>query len=216
MAASALFDEADGRGRAAAGGKHRVEDNQFTFLRVGGKLAVVFHGVQRHGIAVEADVTDAAGRNQVRNAVHHAQTSAQNRHDAQLLAREYLRLHLADGRFNLDFLSGQVASDFVDHQRGDFFQQFAEFLGSRFLLAHDGQLMLNQRMVENVYLTHGDASFIFSEGTRVAYSAIIAFSKSFCKYFCRFRKNLIHMRGKSHFYPIRYAIFHDDHAFLCC
>lgn len=59
VTASALFDEADGCGRAAAGGKHRVEDNQFTFLRVGGKLAVVFHRIQRHGIAVEANVTDA-------------------------------------------------------------------------------------------------------------------------------------------------------------
>ena len=73
---------------------------------------------------------------------------------ANFLAGKHFALGGADGGFHFHFFSGQVAGHFIDHQHADFFQQLAEILGAGIFVAHQTNLMLNQRMIKNVYLTH--------------------------------------------------------------
>ena len=107
-------------------------------------------------------MADPRRGNQLGHAVHHAQTGAQNGHNAHLLAAEVPGLGLAKGSFDLHFLGRQVTGDLVHHQHADFFQQFPEFLGAGVNIAHQAQLVLNQRMIEDVYLPHGKASFVLA------------------------------------------------------
>ena len=155
MAAAALLDQGDGVRGAAAGGQHGIQQDQLALLSVRGKLAVVFHGLQGLGVAIQADMADAAGRNHVHDAIHHAQAGAQNRYDAQLLAGQHLLGGLAQRSLDLHVNSGQITGHFIDHQHGDLLQQLAELLGAGGGLTHDGQLVLNQGMIENMNLAHG-------------------------------------------------------------
>ena len=56
--------------------------------------------------------------------------------------------------FDLDFLQRQVARDFISHQHRDFGNQLAKFLGGRPLVAHQGNLVLDQWMVKDKYIIH--------------------------------------------------------------
>ena len=103
-------------------------------------------------------MADLRGGNKAHNAVHHTQTGAQNRHDGQLLACDHLSLRAADRGFDFNRFERQIAGDFVSHQHGDFVQQLAKLLGAGLLIAHQGELMLNQRMIHNMNNRHASSS----------------------------------------------------------
>ena len=152
--ASALLEERDGGGGAAAGSQHGIQHQKLAVLAVVRQFAVVFHRVEGFRIAVQADVAHLGRRDQVQHAVHHAQTGPQDRNDTDLLAAQNAGLRGADGRFHFGFLGGEIAGHFVDHQHADFLQQLAELLCAGFFVPHQAQLVLDQGMVEYVYLTH--------------------------------------------------------------
>lgn len=66
-------------------------------------------------------------------------------------------MHGLQRRFDFDIGQFQIARGLIADQQGDFSQQLAEILGGGVLHAHDGQLMLNQRMIDqgNIRRDHG-------------------------------------------------------------
>ena len=105
-------------------------------------------------VAVHADVSHLGDRNQVLQTVHHAQSRAEDGHDGELASGHHLCLHLGNGCLDGDFLQRQIAEDLIAHQHGDFVEQLPEVLGAGLAVAHDGQLMGNQRVVDNVQVAH--------------------------------------------------------------
>lgn len=145
-----LLEQRERGRRAAARGEHRVDDDERALGDVARQLAVVLDRLQRLRVAVHADVADAGRRDHVDDAVEHAEAGAQDRHDADFLAGEHLLLALANRRLDLDFLEREVARDLISHEHRDFLEQLAEVLRARLLHAHDRELMLDQRMVDDV------------------------------------------------------------------
>ena len=158
MGAAPLLDQGDGVAGGTAGGQHGIQHQQLAILAVGRQLAVVLHGLMGLRVAVQADVTHAGCGNQLGHGFHHAQASAQDRHDTQLLAGQLTGRALADGGLDLYLLGGQVAGHLVHHQHGDLVEQLAELLGAGILAAHDGQLVLDQGMVKDHNFSHECAS----------------------------------------------------------
>ena len=72
-----------------------------------------------------------------------------------------------------DFLGGKLARDFEYHQHGDFFQQFPEFLGPGVLIAHNGQLVLDERMIENMNFTQGVSPFSTRQMVRAPHPTLV-------------------------------------------
>ena len=95
-------------------------------------------------------MADAGRRDQVQHAAHHAETGTQDRHEADLVVGKHLRAAGRDGRLDFDFLQREIAGDLIRHQHGDLFEQLAEILVGRFFHPHPGQLVLDQRMIDDV------------------------------------------------------------------
>ena len=112
-------------------------------------------------VAVETDVAHFGNGNQALQPFHHTQAGPENRDNGQFAAADGLGHGLANRGFNLDIGEREVTQDLITHQESDFFEQFAEILGTGFLHSHDGQLVLNHRMVDNVQLAHGGVVFVF-------------------------------------------------------
>ena len=91
------------------------------------------------------------GGDQVQDAVHHAQTGAEDGDDRQLLTGQLLKGADGDGRLNLHVLQGQVAGSLVTLQGGNFRDDLTELLDAGALITQNAQLMLEQRMVQNMY-----------------------------------------------------------------
>ena len=66
----------------------------------------------------------------------------------------------SDGGLDLDLLKREVARGLVAHQHGDLGDELAELLDAGVLVAQDGQLVLDQRVVEYAYFAHISISFI--------------------------------------------------------
>ena len=105
-------------------------------------------------------MTDFAGRDHRDHAVNHAETGTENGDNGELLARKALHRCLGNGRFDLDLFERKIAGRLIAHQHGDLADEFAEFLHARVLVAEDRQLVLDQRVVEYVQLTHFSYSFV--------------------------------------------------------
>ena len=149
----ALFlEQRERRRRAAARREHRIDDDEHALGDIARQLAVILDGLERLRIAVEADVADARRRDHVDDAAEHAEARAQDRHDADLLAREHLALALRDRRLDLDVLEREIARDLVRHEHGDLLEELAEILRARRLLAHERELVLDERVVDEMYV----------------------------------------------------------------
>ena len=74
---------------------------------------------------------------------------AQDRGEDQLLAGDLLRLHMRERRVDLHRLERQVARRLVADQRRRLAQELAEAARRGFLVAHDGELVLHQRVADD-------------------------------------------------------------------
>ncbi len=127
---------------------------------------------------------------QAQNAVYHAQTGPQDRDDADGLSGQHLRLGRADRGLDFHFFRLEIPGHFIHHQHGDFIQQLAEILAAGFLVAHDAQFVLNQRMIKYDDLAHVFLPFTQDKivlllprsGRMPRYiHSIITFFQAFCK-----------------------------------
>ena len=58
-----------------------------------------------------------------------------------------------------EMTSEEITGDLVAHEHGDLLQKLTEILGAGIYVSQNGQLMLNERMVNNVKLCHVSKSF---------------------------------------------------------
>ena len=91
------------------------------------------------------------GGNEGENAVHHAQSGPQDGDNGQLFARQGLEFAGGHGGLDGDLLGGQVPGRLVAHEGGDLGDDLPELLYAGALIPEDGQFMLDQRVIKNVY-----------------------------------------------------------------
>ena len=146
----ALFEARHSGGGGVAGGQHGVDHHDVALLHVFGHLEVVLHGLQRFGVAVQPDVAHTRARHHGQHAIQNAVARPQDAHKHQLLAVNHGRHHGLQRGLNLHLLRGHAARDLVGHQAGKLIEQTPEAAGAGVLLAHEGELVLHQGVVNEV------------------------------------------------------------------
>ncbi len=132
-----------------AGRQHRIDQDENAALGLR-QLHVIFDRPLGLVVAVETDMAHARRRQQFHQAVRHAEAGAQDRHHGDLLALDDRRIHLGERRLDLLRRHRQVAGELIAHQQRDLLQQLPEQGGRRRLVAHHGELVLDQRMIEHI------------------------------------------------------------------
>ena len=64
-------------------------------------------------------------------------------------------MSLFQGRFDFNIFQRQIPGEFIAHEKGDFLQKTAELAGTGAFGTHNGELVLNQRMIDNMNLHNG-------------------------------------------------------------
>ena len=119
------------------------------------------------GVTVQADMTDLGGGDHIHHGIHHAQTCTQNGDDCQLLTCQHPALGGGHRGLHLHLHGGQIPGGFVAHQARDFTNQLTELLDAGILVAQNCQLMLDQGMLQFVYIRHRYTPFsLFSRAAR--------------------------------------------------
>ena len=148
--ASALLQHRQCVAGTSSCGEHRVCHDHEALVYVLGKLAVINHRDVGLLVTVKSYVSDFRHGNECLESVHHAYAGAENRDNGELAAGNLLGRHPADRGLYLNVVKWKIAGDLISHQKGNLFKQFAEILGTGFLLPHDSQLVLDKRMVNYV------------------------------------------------------------------
>ena len=154
MLYAAALEAVDGSDSGTAGSQHRVEQQYVAILDVVRQLAVIFDRLQGFRVAVQTDVADLGCRNHLQNALNHAQTCTQDRHERNLLAGNNLYARLSDRSLDGDLLERQIAGSLVAHQHCNLSSSLAELLNAGGLVAHQRQLVLDKRVVHFMYGCH--------------------------------------------------------------
>ena len=155
---AAALEAINGSDCRAAGCQHRVEQQYVTILDVVRQLAVIFDRLHRVRIAVHAHVTDLGSRDHFEHAFYHAKTGAQDGNQRDLLAGNHMHTCICQRGFDGDFLERQVAGCLIAHQHGDFAGRFAELLYASGFIAHQAELMLDQRVIHFMNGSHNRLS----------------------------------------------------------
>ena len=145
---TALFNHVYGVDGAAAGRQHRVHHNDLPLADIAGQLAEVLDGLGGLLVAVQADMAHLGGGNQRQHPVHHAKAGTQDGDDGQLASGQHFGFTAADGGFHRYLLQRQIAGRLVTHQGRYLGGQLPKVLAAGLLFAHQGDLMLDQRMVQ--------------------------------------------------------------------
>ncbi len=140
------LERGDGARRAAAGGEHRIEEEEITLGGVTRDLEVVVHRLERVVVAVEADVSDACARHQLEDTLDHAEARAQDGHQRELLACHPVAGHGFQRRVHGDRGKCEVGGGLIGHQHRNLVHQFLEDLLGRRLVAQQCQLVLHEGM----------------------------------------------------------------------
>ncbi|MGX1320271.1 hypothetical protein AB7M17_003724 [Bradyrhizobium sp. USDA 377] len=150
VAGAAVLEQGRAGASRVAGRQHRIHQDHGAVGQVLRRLEVIFHGLQRFGVAVEPDMGDARRGHQRQHAVEEADAGAQDRRQRELLAGDLRRLHGRDRRLDLDQLERQVARHLVAEQHPDLVEDLAKALGRAVLLPHQGELVLDQGVGDDV------------------------------------------------------------------
>ena len=133
---------------------NRIDNDHVTLRDIGGHFKIILDRLQRGGVTEQAHMADLDVGHHAHHAVDHAETGAEDGNDSQLLAGDALAPGRSNRSFDDDLLQGQIAGRLIAHEHGDLRDELAEFFDAGALVAEDGQLMLNQRVVENTYFAH--------------------------------------------------------------
>ena len=95
-------------------------------------------------------MTDLGSRNERGHALYHAQTCTQDRDECQLMTGYDLGLCHADRGLHLDLLQGKVTGRLVADEHCGLGNQLTELLGTGVLIPHQRDLVLDQRMVDDM------------------------------------------------------------------
>lgn len=150
--AAALFQLSKGCVGATAGGEHRVDDHDLTVGNILGQLAEIGVRDERLFVAEHADVAHTRRRDHPQHAVHEAEARAQDGNDRDLLAGQRRQLRRAERRLDHLGRQRQIPRRLVGDVHADLRNQLAKIFDAGVLVAHDAQLVGDQRMVDNVYV----------------------------------------------------------------
>jgi hypothetical protein len=95
-------------------------------------------------------MADAGGRHQSEEAVRHAEAGTEHGNNHILLAGDHGGAHRGDRGLDTAGRERSVAGELIAHQHRDFLQKNAEILGRTRFFPHKGELMLHERMINNV------------------------------------------------------------------
>src|SRR3569833_3689897 len=95
-------------------------------------------------------MTDARARHDAIHPFDHAQPRAQNRYECELLARDAMAERPLERRFHRHDLQRQITRRLVRHEHRDLVDELLEDLGRRFPIAQDAQLVLIERVRDDV------------------------------------------------------------------
>ena len=93
-------------------------------------------------------------RNHTQHTVQKTITSAQYRHQHLFFAVNDIAGGSFHWGFYLNSLQRHIARDLIGHQRAQFTQQAAKTVGTGIFAAHQGQLVLYQRVGDDVDVAH--------------------------------------------------------------
>ena len=99
-------------------------------------------------------MADVCERHKLEQAVDHADARPQNRHDSEEVLFQHGERAHANWRFDGHEFRLEIASHFVTHELGNLLEEKAEFLGCGAYATHAGELIGNQRMVEDMNVAH--------------------------------------------------------------
>ncbi len=156
---AALLQALHGGDSRIGGGQHRIEHQDHAVGDVGGRLEIILHRLERFRIAIEADMGDAGGGEEVQHPVEEADARAQDRREDELLARDLRSHHRGERSFDLHHLDGDVPGHLVAEQHADLVEELAKPFRRARLVAHQRQLVLDERVVDD-----GDALHAVSLG----------------------------------------------------
>ena len=90
--------------------------------------------------------------------VYHTEAGSQNGHYRQIFGY-HLGSRFCHGRLHFYGDGFNVPEGFVSHEHGDFFHQLAEFFGTCFHVAHNGDFVCDKGMIEYCDFTHSTPLF---------------------------------------------------------
>ena len=111
--AAGVFQQIDSGDHRPTGGQHRVNDQRHTFIDVRHQFLEVRHRLEGFFIAIDTDHADTRAWHVLQHPFHHAEASAQDRHNGNFLALDLLDFHRTVPAFNSDFLSLQIGGGFI-------------------------------------------------------------------------------------------------------
>ena len=132
-----------------SGGEHRIHNDAATVLQFRRHTDQVLDRLLVF-VAVETDMADTGGRHQSEETVRHAEAGAEHGNNHILLAGDHGGAHRSDRSFDTAGREGGVAGELIAHQHRDFLQKDTEILGRTRFFPHKGELMLHERMINNV------------------------------------------------------------------
>src|SRR6516164_483764 len=105
-------------------------------------------------------MSHACCRNEAKHPLYERDTSAQHWHKHQLLASELGRLHGGERRLNGDLRKRKVPRDLITQKHADLLKELAKRFRRGRLVANQGQLVLNKRMIDNRDAFHESTSIL--------------------------------------------------------
>ena len=135
------LERGDGSDRAPARGEHRIEEEELTFRGVGGNLEVVVHRLEGIVVTVEPDMPNACRRDQPQNAVDHAKSRAEDRHEGELFSGKALTLGGLERGLHGDLLQREIRRGLVRHEHGDLVHELLKDLFRGVFVAEERHLV---------------------------------------------------------------------------
>ncbi len=167
-----LFQQINRRDRGVAGGEHRVHSDHQTIIQPFGHLEVILHRLQCLFVAIQTNETDPGRGDQLQHPVHQPVARPQDRDQRKLLAVERWRVHLLHRGLDPFGRHRQAARHLIGQKLADLAQQLPESGGRSGFVAHDGQLVLHQRVVNDGQMIggigHAAGSFICLASSRTS------------------------------------------------
>ena len=95
-------------------------------------------------------MSHAGRRHEVEDAIDHAKSCTQDRDDGDLFAGDALADRLLERGLDLDILEREVAHGLIALEDGKLGHELAELLRARVLVAQDVELVLHERVVDDL------------------------------------------------------------------
>src|SRR6185312_5480146 len=131
------------------------DHHHVALVQLAGQLEVILHGDKRFRVTVKTDMADACTGDHGQHAVQNSGACTQDGDEHQLLAVDDLPGRIFQRRLDLDVVHGHIPQHLVGHQGGDLVQKLTKTVGGSVFSTHQGELVLDQRVADQMYGGHG-------------------------------------------------------------